>query len=146
MSEAEAATIPATRQRNTRVILVVSLVVNLLLIGFVVGQVLHHPWHEHEGPLTVERITGALPPEVRDAVRESLRERRPQIVEKMAAVRAARADVRAAIGAEPFDPARLEAAFAAVRDRGRAVQEDVQAATVEAITKLPPETRRKLSN
>jgi hypothetical protein len=40
----------------------------------------------------------------------------------------------------------LDAAFAAIRDRSRAVQEDVEAAAVEAITKLPPETRRKISN
>jgi uncharacterized membrane protein len=133
-------------RRNGRILLVVSLAANLLLIGFVVGQLLHHPPHERGGPMTIERITSGLPPEVREAVRADLREHRPQIAEKIAAVRAAQADVRAAIGAEPFDPARLQAAFAVIRDRRKAVQEEVQAAAVEAIGKLPPETRRKLSN
>jgi uncharacterized membrane protein len=130
---------------GVRIALAVSLAANLLLVGFVVGQAIHGPWREHGGQLTIEKLTGKMPPEVRDVVRASLRERRPEIANKMAAVREARAEVRAAIGAEPFDPARLAAAFAAVRDRSRAVQEDVQAAAVEAIAKLPPDTRRKLS-
>jgi uncharacterized membrane protein len=130
---------------RVRIVLAVSLAANLLLAGFVVGQVIHHPWREHGGQLTIERLTGKMPPEVRDVVRASLRERRPEIANKVAAVREARAEVRAAIGAEPFDPARLAAAFAAVRERSRAVQEDVQSAAVEAIAKLPSDVRRKLS-
>ena len=136
---------PQSGRRGGRILLVASLVVNLLLIGFLVGHTVHPPWHERGGPLTIERVTGALPPEVRDAVRASLRERRPQIAERMAAVRQARADVRSAIEAEPFDATRLQAAFATLRDRSQAVQEDVAAAVVEAISKLPPDTRRELS-
>ncbi|HUN51932.1 MAG TPA: periplasmic heavy metal sensor [Candidatus Sulfotelmatobacter sp.] len=136
---------PQRNRRGARILLVASLAVNLLLIGFLVGHMLHPPWHERGGPLTIEHITGALPPEVRDAVRASLRDRRPQIAERMAAVRQARADVRAAIEAEPFDAQRLQTAFATLRDRSQAVQEDVAAAVVEAISKLPPDARRELS-
>ena len=134
------------RRRNGRIFLVVSLAANLLLIGFIAGQMLHHPpGRGHEGPMTIERLTGGMPPPVRDAVRAKLRENRPQIAEKIAAVRAAQAEIRAAISAEPFDPERLRAAFSAVRDRRIALQAEVQAAAIEAISQLPPEVRQKLA-
>jgi uncharacterized membrane protein len=150
MSDAAAAANPVdgnARRRNRRILLVVSLAANLLLVGFIVGQVLHHPERERMGgPMTIERVTGGLPPEIRETVRTSLREHRPEIVSKIAAVRAAQAELHAAIGAQPFDPARLQAAFAAIRERRQAVQAEVQEAAVEAIGQLPPETREKLAH
>ncbi|HYM31198.1 MAG TPA: periplasmic heavy metal sensor [Candidatus Cybelea sp.] len=127
--------------RALRIGLIASLVVNLLLVGLIAGHMLRGPWFGREGGLPIERVTGPMPPDVRETVRATLRELRPHIRDKIKAVREAREQVHDAFVASPFDAEKLKAAFANLREKTLAVQQDVQAAIADAIAKMPPEKR-----
>jgi uncharacterized membrane protein len=136
-----------TRTRWLVVALVVSLAMNLAVGGLMLGHVLRGPpsWRPGDpegGP--AHRLMRLLPPEARDTVRQSFKEAGPEIRARAKALRQARDGVRDAIMAEPFDRARLDAAFADMRARSDALQTAVQAAIADGVSKLPPEARRKV--
>jgi uncharacterized membrane protein len=62
------------------------------------------------------------------------------------AMRAARAPVRAALMAEPFDPAALEKALAELRQKTSVGQEKVHAALVDVAKRATPAERRELAD
>jgi uncharacterized membrane protein len=129
-------------------VLVVSLCVNVFAAGLLAGR-----WwggrDGHDGPrgrpaasLDVERLTERAPPEARPHLREAFRERRPEAGERMRALGAARREAAAAVRAEPFDPARLDAALSEVRDRTSEVQAVLHRGLGEALARMPPDVRR----
>jgi uncharacterized membrane protein len=60
----------------------------------------------------------------------------------MRALGAARREAAAAVRAEPFDPARLDAALSEVRDRTSEVQAVLHRGLGEALARMPPDVRR----
>ncbi len=119
-------------------ILVVSLGANLFLGGLMTGA------KRHGGRPTLGRIAKTMSDDSRLILRSELRERRPLMRERIAAVRTARREVGNALRAETFDAAALDRALAEVRLRGAAVQEIVHRTMAAAAARLPAEERAKL--
>jgi uncharacterized membrane protein len=154
----------ATRSDRSRwltIALVISLGINLLILGAVAGHLLsghRHMWQrpgmmqgeagrgaDRPGDMVIQRMTAALPAEHRPAFEAAMAQHRPQLVESGRAVREARTKVRDAMVAEPFDRAKLDAAFAELRARSQELQTAVHTAVSDAAVKLPAEARQKLA-
>jgi uncharacterized membrane protein len=126
-----------------RTLLFVSLVVNLLLIGGVIGVVasgarLHGPPFERHG---VRGPIAAVAIERRRALMGGLREAWRQSDSLREASRQARLDLFAAAEKEPYDEAAVRAALAKMRAADVVLAEKYHDAVATALAKLPPEER-----
>ena len=126
-------------------LLVVSLALNLFLVGLTVGHRLSAPPMPEALPGTVfadlRRMADVLPPETRGEIRQHFEAHRPEIIRGLMAMRAARNDVRDVLQQDPYDPEALRAAFDALRDRTADVQSVVHDTLVEVAGRLDPEDR-----
>jgi uncharacterized membrane protein len=125
------------------VLLFVSLAANLVVAGFAVAR--------FAGPRPggeVERIVAlgirAFPPELRPAITQGARDQRDKFRGLIENAQAARQRMFEAMRAEPFDKAKLEAAFADVRARTNDVQALGQTIVADAIASASPQTRSKI--
>jgi len=122
-------------------VLVASLCLNVFAAGMLAGR-----WYggRDDGPRdrAAERFMERAPPEARPHLRAAFRERRPEAAERLRALGAARREAAAAARAEPFDRARLDAAFADVRARTAELQAVLQGGLGDAMARMPPEVRR----
>ncbi len=144
---------PPTRRLSW--LLTGSLVLNTLLVGLFIGQLISggppHRAAHRDGPPpraesriarhVLENVAPERRPEIRRAFIASMREARP----RLAGRRQARQDLREAMVADPFDPDRLSAAFANLRTREAAMEAAVQAALVEQFSMLSLEERRAVA-
>lgn len=142
---------PPTRSpgRGLRIALVLSLAVNLLILGAVAGML----WR-HAGPDGL-RMRGAppglgsyalpyvqaLPVQDRRALHDALREGEAGRRQSRAARRAAYADVLSALRAEPFDADVLRAALARQRDTVMTVQDRAQALWLDRVRMMDAPAR-----
>lgn len=121
------------------VALVLSLAVNLFVAGLQFGHGLR------PGPQPVRRdmgeVLGIVPPAARQAVREALGDRRPELRQRLQALRAARQAAFASLAEPDFDPAAATRALARSRDEMVAAQAFVHGAPVDAASRVPPEAR-----
>ena len=126
-------------------LLVVSLALNLFLVGLMAGHRLSPPPIPEAVPGTVfadlRRMADVLPAETRGEVRQLFEAHRPEIIRGLMAMRAARDDIRDILLTDPYDPEALQTAFDALRDRTAEVQSVVHAALVEVAGRLGPEER-----
>lgn len=149
------------RPRWLTIVAVVSLAINLMIAGAVAGHLLsgrHHVWRESEvmrgetrmpdrpGEAVIQRMTAAVPPENRAVFLAVIAEHRQQIADAGRQVRDARIKVRDAIAADPFDRAKLDQAFAALRERSQQLQASLHATVSDAASKLPPDARAQLAD
>lgn len=86
--------------KKIKILMTVSVILNLILAGWIVGQVMrpHGPWHH--GP---DKMVQELPPQLRkevEAVFEASHEKAKGVFEAMMA---AKAELRGALSAETFD-------------------------------------------
>ena len=133
-----------------RTIMFASLAANLLIVGAVVGgsaaglRVVRAPEHN----AVIERMPGprafmlALPPEAREKLRTELTAAVPETREARATARQARVDVYAAARQEPYDPDRVRAAFAHMRESDQAVLAIFHDHVARAFAQLTPDQRR----
>jgi uncharacterized membrane protein len=141
-----------------RIVLVVSLALNLFVVSAVaVDAFSPDSWtrsffvsHERRGPglpglPNPRELRAALPEQDRAILDRTIEAHRPQFRERFQGIGEARDTVAAAIKAEPFDPAKLEAAFADVSTRWRAVSAEAQAMLTDLSQQLSPEGRAKLA-
>lgn len=144
----------APGSRTLPVLLILSLLVNMLLIGILVGQAL-----AGSGPRDMPADGPPPPVEARMALsllstlddedrrkvarvfREAMRGNRAQMVERHQARRA----ITQALSAEPFDTAQMQAAFARLRKADAALQEGIQDTLAEEMAQLSPDQRAALA-
>ncbi|KQI72114.1 hypothetical protein AN191_08175 [Loktanella sp. 5RATIMAR09] len=139
---AEDKTPQARPGRLWRVVLVLSLALNLAVIGVVVGSAASGRWGD--GPprsfdLGLGPIARALEPQERRAIGRQLREDRSL---RDFDLRDRVNRVVAALQADPFDPDVLRALLAEQNARMTAVQATAQEVVVEEIVAMTPERRR----
>ncbi|MDR0808736.1 MAG: periplasmic heavy metal sensor [Gemmobacter sp.] len=111
---------PERRSSRWRTAFFVLLALNFLMMGAVGGAILrgtHGPRGDMARNLGFGPYGEALSPEDREALRKAFRERRPDPQAGRAQLRADMDEMLAALRAEPFEPARLAAAFAHQRER-----------------------------
>lgn len=130
--------------RWVRVLLVLSLALNLLVAGIVLGNALTHGG-PGRGPrpaeMALDPVARALDPGDRRAILHGLRgnpDLRPLGEEERGA---ALDGIAAAVRAEPFDAARLREALSVRSDRIAAAQRAVQEALVARIAAMSPDER-----
>ena len=102
----------------TRTLLVVSLGLNLLVVGMVIGSAFSHGKADRRDPFFgggMRPYVASLPESQREHVRDRLLHNRDAAREARQELRRSAQGVRDAITAEPFDADALNAAFAAQR-------------------------------
>src|SRR5215471_2274574 len=138
--------------RPLRVLIVVSLALNVFLVGLVVADAFSdRGWLGHGRP---PRIMGLPSPrELRSVLSDScqatleqaLQANRPKFHEHLDALVAARQAVADAIKAEPFDADKLAAAFAKLREQDAAMAAGAQDMLIGFISKLDGDCRAKVA-
>ncbi len=137
-----------------RVLLIVSLALNLFLGGLFAGHWLEawrrgpEPFQGRPPPLRLHmgRMLERLPAEAREQATRVMERRREAMRKTVRAMHQARREVRRSLHAEPFDPARVERALEALRTRSSAAQAEMHAAMAELARELPPDARRALAD
>jgi uncharacterized membrane protein len=124
-------------------LLVLSVGVNLVIAGFAASRFFSmRPGGE------IERIVAlgirAFPPELQDAIAQSTRQQHDKFRSMIDETRGARMRMFEAMRANPFDQARLQAAYAELRAKTNEVQALGQGIVAEAVAQASPETRAKI--
>ncbi len=126
------------------VLLFVSLAANLVVAGFAVARFAG----PRPGGGEIDRIVAlgirAFPPEIQGDIMTQVRAHRDEFRAGLDAVRSARQQMFAAMRADPFDRAALDAAFADVRRSTNDVQTIGQTIVADAIANAPPDVRARI--
>lgn len=119
-------------RRSLLIALLVSVAVNCLAAGVLVGQ---RYWQRPTalGPAAFERLAAIVPEPSRDAVRDQIRARRLELFPALRELRQARLQVRDAAAAEPLSDTELEAAMLRLRQATDRVQRILHGAIVDGI-------------
>jgi hypothetical protein len=128
--------------------LILSLIVNLLLIGFVVGRIASPPPFGPGADPTIGylRLLRFLPEPRRDELAADVRGHMRSIIGDVRGIRRDQRAVFEAIRAEPFDPTALEAALRGLQQRLTAAQQASHASFVAVVGKLDRAEREKLAD
>lgn len=128
---------------KTRVVLVLSLGLNLLVLGAVLG----HAWRGgfDRGPPPLSWGLRTLSPEARAQVMPRLRENLQESRAQRRALRQAGEAVEAAVGREPFDRSGLKEALTALRGATNAYQQQMHERALDVLAELSPEDRRAVA-
>jgi uncharacterized membrane protein len=123
--------------------LVVSVAVNLTIAGFAFAR--------FAGPRPggeIERIVAigirAFPPELQKAIADGSKAKRDEMKAKLDAVQDARRAMFAAMRADPFDPAALNAAYDDLRAKTADLQQIGQQIVADAVEHAPPDIRARI--
>jgi uncharacterized membrane protein len=129
------------RMRWLKIALVVSLALNLAVAGLVAGAALKgRP--DAGGRDGLWPYSRALPEPYRGDLMRALRDSRRDWIADREALGSTRAELAAALVAEPFDAAAVTALLARQRDRFTALADRGAALLVEQIARMSPEERR----
>lgn len=138
-------------QKPRPILLVVSLALNLFLIGTVVGglvvgqrlRAMRPPPERGGPPLWV--AARELSPEHRDAYREVLRGERGEVRMKLRSARDARTEAWQAMGKDPFDAEAVRDKLAAARGQDAQARGALEDRLVAFAASLPADERAKLA-
>lgn len=126
-----------------------SVALNIFLVGFVLAQLWSGHAHSPPEALAPREILRQLAEQLRPADAEHLRRafasRLPDLVRVRREARAANEQVRADIGAVPFDAEKLRANFEATRAAREKVRLLIEQALLEALPQISEEGRKTLS-
>ena len=135
---------------NLRLALMLSLALNVLIIGAVVGTLLvsrHHGWkgHKFKGA-GLAGFARTLPAERGEAIRQRLESNRATLEPLRKVEREARDAARSVLRSEPFDVEKFKAALERVADADAKEKRARMALFAETAATLTPEERRQLHN
>lgn len=140
------------RRRWRSVLLIVSLALNLFLIGTLAGGRIAD-WRHAGPPIAapmspgmVSRLVRELPPPAQQEARQLFLDRRSEIRRRIRALHTARAEAMALLTEEPFDPGAFSQAMTQVRERTLAVQEVIHDVLIDLSGQVDPDTRARLAN
>ncbi len=125
-------------------VLITSLVLNLLLIGFLIGK---RGGAEMAGDPTryFPRWVRTLPEPRREVLSPLIRNHMRSMRPSLRSLREEHRNLRAAIKSEPFDPELLRAALAAMRAQNEQVQTISHNSFIDFVAKLDANERRQLA-
>jgi uncharacterized membrane protein len=134
------------------VVLGLSLALNCLLAGFLIGRgvgVIHPSGGGPAGGPPVANGFGErlkqLPGEERQKFQKAMQPSRPAIKAAREDLAAARHRLAEAMAADPYDADKVRDAFADVRAKTQVLQSRVQDATAQALASLSPDLRKRLA-
>lgn len=128
-------------------LLALSLAANVFLGGFVAGRLVGPQGFHHRGHRGAEATfeARALSPEGREIVRAAFKEQREALFGSARESRKRRDAVAAALAADPFDRAGVEAAVAAFRETDAEHRRAIAKTLIDAAEKLSVEDRKSLA-
>lgn len=134
----------AVKSKWIAVLLITSVVLNLLLVGFITGK---RAMPEAGGDPTrhYPRWVRTLPEPRREALRPMLRSHMREMRPSLRELRTLHHNIRAAIVADPFDAAVLDSALAAMREQNDKVQVISHNSFIDFVATLTPEEREQLA-
>lgn len=143
---------PAAKTRSPlwmRILLAVSLTLNLAVLGMVGGAVLRS--HDGRHPLPVRDLgfgafDGALSPEDRQELRRAFVDEGPDFRGARRAMRQDFSEILAALRADPFDPGALQAVLDRQNARGAEFFAFGQKLIFDRIAGMEPEARRAFAD
>lgn len=143
-------TAAAPPRRPSRVVLLVSLALNLFFIGAVAALAWrHYAWDRREAwapGARVERLAASLPAPDADKLRAAFRDHMPAIEPARAAYRAAHQRLRESLRAEPYNADAVRAAMADIRAARAKLDEALQETIVSASAQMDADGRRALAD
>jgi uncharacterized membrane protein len=125
------------------VVLLLSLAINVLIAGFVLGR-LHGPPPGDDFQHIVGMLVRPYPPEIQRAIMDDALAHRDELRRKFDAMRDARREAFDAMRADPFDQAKLDAAYADVRAAADAMQQAIQRIETTAVADAPADVRHQI--
>jgi len=129
--------------RWVKLLLVVSLSINLAIAGLALGHRLKpHGFPEDRRTAWVYKI---LPEERHDEARAIFHEKREEMAERINEMQDVHRRIAAAIAADPLDQAELAAAFAARRDGVMKMHIITQGQLAALLTRMSPKERRQVA-
>lgn len=144
----ETAAVPS--RRTSRVLLLVSLALNLFFIGAAVALAWrHYAWDRREAwtpGARVERLAASLPSADADKLRAAFRTHMPAIESARGAYRAAHERLRESLRAEPYNADDVRAAMADIRGARGKLDEALQETILSASAQMGPDSRRALAD
>lgn len=128
---------PATPSRWTAIALAISLALNLVVAGMVLGQHLWPMKATPEKPATpphppFDAFLKTLPPEAQPTLKDAIAAYQPTAMMYVNQIREARRAAIDQLRQKPFDPRAASAAFAHLRDLQQAAQASVQETGIAA--------------
>jgi uncharacterized membrane protein len=146
----------ATPGRTAWIILVLSLALNCFFLGVhASGWLSGHGaslFSRHDHPRRLlgmphpRELFRALPDSAQPVLKDTMAAHRAEVRERITALAAARREVAAAMQAEPYERARLEAAFEVLRAREADVAAAAQATILDLADRLTPEDRARIAD
>lgn len=130
--------------KGVTIALLVSLAANIALISFMGGRLAGGAPPRPDPPGGPARLFERATPEVRALLRGAFEDRFDDARPARRAAAEKRLALRDAILTEPFDRARVEAAYAAFRSAEEDIQKIHGAVVIDVLAKLPLEDRRTL--
>ncbi|WP_029004453.1 periplasmic heavy metal sensor [Azorhizobium doebereinerae] len=148
---------PSGRRAPWRLLLVVSLALNLFFLGAAVALVIHKsgrpgPMSAERNPADrspaarIDRLAATLPPQDAKEVQAQFTAVEATVEAGRRASREAQEAVRRALKAEPFDPAAADTALNALRDARRSIWAALHGAVMKAAVNMSPEGRARLAD
>ena len=124
-----------------------SVVVNLLLIGFIAGRIgmMPPPGMSPDPTVGYARLLHFLPDDRRAAVMPTVRERMHDVLGNLHTLRTEQQAVLDALKADPYDKDKLAAALAALRGTLTSMQESAHRSLVDVAAKLTLDERKRLA-
>jgi uncharacterized membrane protein len=136
----------SSKQKWILAALIVSLCVNLFLVGGMAGGLFHKSWRKGDDRLPAFVMMTA-PDDLKPVIREYLEKSNPEAEAESAALkeemRAKRLRIADALAAEPFDRARLEAELLEMRNTIGEMRSRTHRRIAEIAAELTPEQRRQ---
>jgi len=130
--------------RSWRWALIASLALNLLLLGVIGTYWWRWPrWQPMSA--TLSELVETLPDADRATLRPLVEKQQAETKAGFDQIKTLRLAARAAVLTEPYDAARVEAAFDALREKSIDLRADSQTTLLAILSKLPLEQRRQLT-
>lgn len=140
---------PVQGHSRLRLFLMISLALNLLVIGALIGTAgwrKYGHWHGVRGEdFGLIGFARALPGERGDAVRKLLKDGRSSLKPLKREIFAAREAAAEVLGAEPYNRDALKAAIEKIGDAERTFKDSGLTVFLNAVEQMTPEERRALS-
>lgn len=135
---------------RTRIVLVISLILNVFLIGIGIGVVvtgarIAPAQAQRRGLANIWRAADALPAADREAFRTMLRDKALEVEPDMKSVRLARREAAALISQPDYDPSAVSQALERARVGEMKARSQLDAAMVDHLKRLPPAERAALA-
>ena len=138
--------------RWPRILLIVSLTVNVLIIGGLAGFVVKWPRHDgrdvghYFGPAGLKALANGFEIDDRRELRRLIGGKRQQMKDRRIEAEAAFSNLLAALRAEPFDPSAITEIFEQQRHASHRVMVDGHELLAQRITAMDPDRRHQFAD